>query len=443
MDQVRCIYSDRCWLNGKLQPATICFEKGVITKIIHQKLVDADDVGNSILMPGVIDVHVHINEPGRTAWEGFDTATQAAAAGGITTVIDMPLNSSPVTTNLKAFHEKLDASKNKMNVNVGFYAGLVPGNKDELPALIEAGVLGVKCFLTHSGIDEFPNVGKKELNEAMPLIAPFQIPLLAHCELHETPIENEWTANPTSYHQYLESRPRKWENDAINLMIDLCRRHGCQTHIVHVSSSDALSSISMAKNEGLNLTAETCAHYLYFNAENIPDKNSLFKCAPPIREKANNDLLKLALSAGTIDFITTDHSPAPPELKEVESGNLQKAWGGIAGMQFLLPGSWTALRNNIAIEEFIPLLTEKPAQFLKIGHRKGRIAVGLDADLVVWNPESSGIVLGKDILHRHKISPYIGEELFGTVLQTYVNGELVFKNNRIIHLNKGKWLLRK
>ena len=216
-------------------------------------------MGDNILMPGIIDAHVHINEPGRTAWEGFDTATLAAAAGGTTTIVDMPLNSSPVTTTLKAFNEKLEASKNKLNVNAGFYGGSIPGNTAHLEALINAGVSGIKCFLTHSGIDEFPNVTEKDLEEAMPVIAKYNIPLLAHCEL-ESACKNELAEHPTSYHEFLASRPKKWENDAIALMIKLCRRYNCRVHIVHVSSAEALGMIEEAKKEGLPFTAETCAH---------------------------------------------------------------------------------------------------------------------------------------------------------------------------------------
>ena len=443
MSEVKKIFSKRCWLEGKLQPATVCFENGIITAIHYHKTDDAEDLGDHILMPGVIDAHVHINEPGRTDWEGFDTATQAAAAGGTTTIIDMPLNASPVTTTLKAFNEKLEAAKNKMHVNVGFYGGLIPGNKNELPALIEAGVLGIKCFLVHSGIDEFPNVGEKEIDEAMPIIAPYHIPLLAHCEIYEKEVENDFAQHSTSYKHYLESRPKKWENDAIDLMIKLCRKHNCATHIVHVSSCEALDSIAKAKKEGLQLTAETCAHYIYFNSEDIPDSNCLYKCAPPIREKENNDLLKQALANGTLDFITTDHSPAPPAIKEIESGNLKKAWGGIAGLQFLLPASWTALKENMPLEKFIPLLTEKPALFLKVSNNKGSIKVGYDADLTIWNPEQKELVQEQDILHRHKISPYIGEELYGAIQQTYVNGILVYKNKKIVNSNikNGKVIL--
>lgn len=443
MTNKRSIYSKRCWLEGKLQRATVCFENGIITELHFNKTDGAEDAGDLIMMPGIIDAHVHINEPGRTDWEGFDTATQAAAAGGITSIVDMPLNASPVTTSVTAFDEKLAASKNKLHVNVGFYGGLIPGNQHELDGLLQAGVLGIKCFLTHSGIDEFPNVGKKEIEAAMPVIAKYGLPLLAHCEIYKKEVDNEFSDFPNSYRYYLVSRPKQWENDAIELMIRLCRKHRCAVHIVHVSSAEALIKILKAKEEGLPITAETCVHYIYFNAEDIPDSNSLYKCAPPIREKENNELLKEALVNGVLDFIASDHSPAPPALKELESGNLQKAWGGIAGLQFLLPAGWTAMKEKMPVEKFIPLLTEHPASFLKVNSRKGKLQVGYDADLVLWNPEEKFEVKAADILHRYDCSPYCGKNLYGTVTQTIVNGITVYQNKKIAQKNSGQWLLKK
>jgi allantoinase len=422
------IYSTRCWIEGSLRPATICFEKGIITNISEEKLQDATDHGDHIIMPGVMDAHVHINEPGRTDWEGFATATAAAAAGGVTTVVDMPLNASPVTTTVKAFEEKLAAAENKLQVNCGFYGGLIPGNLADIEPLVKAKVLGIKCFLTHSGIDEFPNVTEADLEAAMPIMAKYNIPLLAHCEIFANPVSAE-NEGYESYPQYLCSRPRQWENDAIALMIRLCRKYKCRTHIVHVSSSDALAMIADAKKEGLPLTAETCPHYIYFNAENIPDKNTLFKCAPPIREKDNNEMLKQALKNGVLDFIATDHSPAPPDIKEIISGNLKKAWGGIAGLQFLLPASWTALKDTVSLEEFIPLLTSHPSRFLNLQERKGKLAKGYDADITIWSPTENIDTSVAEVRHRHKISPYIGEQLSGKVMQTFVNGELAFDTN--------------
>jgi allantoinase len=441
---IKGIYSKKCWIEGKLQEATVFFENGIITQIqkgTPESFESIKNASNSILMPGIIDAHVHVNEPGRKEWEGFDTATQAAAAGGITTIVDMPLNSSPVTTTAKAFKEKLAATKGKMHVNVGFYGGLVPGNYKDLEELIQQGVLGIKAFLIHSGIDEFPNVTEKELNDAAPLFAKYNLPLLAHCELpDDTP--NDLAVHPTHYKSYLNSRPKRWENKAVELMISICKKHNTPTHIVHVSSAEALDQIKNAKAESLQLTAETCPHYIYFDAEEIPDAATIYKCAPPIREKQNNKQLEWALADGTLDFIATDHSPSPPAIKEIESGNLKKAWGGIAGLQFLLSASFTALKNNFTLEKFIPLLTEHPAQFLKV-NKKGFIKAGYDADFVVWTPGENFVVTEEAILHKHKISPYVGHKLYGVVQQTYINGSLIFDNHRLIQLNKGQWLLRK
>ena len=441
------IYSNQCWVDNKLQAATISIENDIITGVDYKKQEDAEDVGDSILMPGVIDVHVHINEPGRPDWEGFDTATKASAAGGITTIVDMPLNSVPVTTNLSAFNDKLFASVSQLHINCGFYGGLIPGSSNHLEDLIDAGVLGIKCFLTHSGIEEFPNVTEKDLDKAMPIIAKHNIPLLVHCEIVDKEVDGDPIAigfenNPTSYKHFLASRPKQWESDAIDLMIRLCRKHNCRVHIVHVSSAESLKKIVKAKQEGLPVTAETCPHYIYFNAEDIPDAHCIYKCAPPIRDKKNNDLLRQALQNEILDFISSDHSPAPPDIKEIETGNLKKAWGGIAGLQFLLPASWTALKENISLEKFIPLITSQPAKFINEKNR-GEIKPGNYADLVIWDPNEKGKVNEEDILFRHKISPYIGEELFGTIQQTIVNGETVFQEGQIINQNKGKWLLRR
>ena len=442
MNEEKKIYSIRCWVDNKLQPATISFENGIITAIAYEKATDAEDFGDDILMPGIIDVHVHINEPGRTEWEGFDTATRAAAAGGITSVIDMPLNSNPVTTTLRALNEKLMASVSQLNVNCGFYGGLIPGNYNHLEDLIDARVLGIKCFLIHSGIDEFPNVTETDLDSVMPILSKHNTPLLVHCEISGKEVDSGFDRNPNSYKHFLASRPKAWENDAIDLMIRLCRKHNCAVHIVHVSSAEGLTKIERAKQEGLPLTAETCPHYIYFNAENIPDAKCIYKCAPPIRDKANNELLKQALRSGVLNFLATDHSPASPSIKEIETGNLRKAWGGIAGLQFLLPASWTALKEVLSLEKFIPLLTSKPASFINVNN-KAEIKVGNDADFVIWDPNEKKEIGKEDILFRHKISPYIGEELFGTVSQTIVNGETVFKEGQIINQNKGKWVLRK
>lgn len=442
---ISAIYSRRCWLDGQLREATLYHTNGRIVRIETGSRPDAPDLvdcGDEVLMPGVIDAHVHLNEPGRTDWEGFDTGTRAAAAGGTTTLVDMPLNASPVTTTADALAQKLEASRGKMHIHCGFYGGLVPGNLPDLPELMSRGILGVKAFMVHSGIDDFPNADLPTLAAAMPLLARAGMPLLVHCEWAEAPADAALRAAPRSYAAYLESRPKAWEEQAIAHLIALCRRYECPIHIVHLSAATALAQIADAKAEGLPITVETCPQYLYFNAEAIPDGNTLFKCAPPIRERANNEALVEALATGLIDFIATDHSPAPPALKGIDSGHFQTAWGGIAGIQFLLPAAWSALKNRLSLEAFIPLLTAHPARFLKIAPQKGVFQVGSDADFVVWSPETLFEVKKENILFRHPISPYIGCQFWGAVRQTWVNGVPVYQNQRIIAQNEGKWLMR-
>lgn len=441
-DQLK-IYSQRCWVDGKLQPAMINVADGKIISVSFEKDADAIDAGDNILMPGLIDAHVHINEPGRTGWEGFITATNAAAAGGITTLVDMPLNSSPVTVSVQALEEKKNASTGKMQVNLGFYGGLVPGNAGEMEALCRAGVSGVKCFLVHSGIDEFPNAGWEDLEAAMPVLARYGVPLLVHAEVDAEAATCDFDNQPTCYREYVKSRPDSWETAAIEKLISLCRKYRCPVHIVHVSSAESLPLISEAKKEGLPLTAETCPHYIYFNAEDIPDGKTVFKCAPPIRDRENNRLLRQTLSNGVLDFIATDHSPAPPDIKELDSGNLKKAWGGIAGLQLFLPVSWTALRGEMSVESFIPLVTERPARFIGADGHKGFIKPGFDADLVIWSPDQAFEVSTGEILHRHKACPYTGCRLYGEIKMTIVNGSVVFADHALQQKNKGQWLLRK
>lgn len=443
------IYSKNCWIDHKFQEATIFVQDGSIAKIESGKVIPSsgnfEDTGENILMPGVIDAHVHINEPGRTNWEGFESGTLAAAAGGITTIVDMPLNSNPVTISKEFLNLKLQAAEGKLNSNCGFYGGIVPGNTDQLEGLIQAGVLGIKAFLTHSGIDDFPNVTEADLEKGMAVISKYNIPLLVHCELDEYNVERQkkLVENPSSYPAFLNSRPRSWENNAVKLMIKLCKKFDCKIHIVHLSSAEALDDIIVAKKAGLPITVETCPHYLLFNTEEIPDGDPRFKCTPPIREKSNNEQLKNAIANGVIDFLTTDHSPAPPDLKALKTGNLEKAWGGIAGLQFLLPAAWTALQEKLNLENFIPLLTEKPAQFLGLDHRKGRIATGYDADFVIWAPDETFVVSENAVFHKHKITPYLNRQLSGVVKQTFVNGYKVFDHNQFHQKNEGKIILQK
>jgi allantoinase len=455
------IHSRQTILPDGIKDATILISNGKITDILNGSPANFPgeliDIGNKVLMPGIVDPHIHINEPGRTDWEGFDTATKAAIAGGITTLVDMPLNSLPVTTTAEAFNEKINAAKGQLNTNCGFWGGIVPGNEREIEPLIEKGVLGFKAFLTHSGIDEFPNVSENDLIKAMPIIARYNLPLLVHCELAvndaQHPADKPKTINDKrSYQYYLASRPKSREDDAIALMIRLCEKYNCRIHVVHLSSANSIEQIARAKQKRLPVTVETAQHYLYFNAEEIRDGQTQFKCAPPIREKENNERLWQALKDGIVDFVATDHSPAPPELKELESGDFSKAWGGISSVQLALPVLWTAAKkHNCSLNDIAKWLCETPAEFIGKRHSKGKIAIGCDADLVGWNSEESFIVTPEQLHHKHKITPYMHENLYGVVERTWLSGVKVYDNARpddtvgrgiFTQLNKGKIILR-
>ncbi len=437
------IHSNRAVLPGGTTEATIVVEDHKILLIIEGladgldcELIDAADY---VLMPGVIDPHVHINEPGRTDWEGFNTGTRAAAAGGITTIVDMPLNSSPVTTTIEAFREKLKAAEGKIHVNCGFWGGIVPENTTHLEELISSGVLGIKAFLVDSGLDEFKMVNEVDLRNGIPEIAKSGLPLLAHSELIKSPQDN---ITITDYPSFLKSRPAKWEDDAIELLINLAEEYKCKIHIVHLSSSGALEQINRAKENGIMISVETCPHYLVFNAEKIPPNDPFYKCAPPIREEDNCNELWKALKLGLIDFIASDHSPAPPEIKEIESGNYENAWGGIAGLQFSLSAFWSgASKRGFTLDEITRLMCENPSKLLGLDNKKGKIVPGYDADLIIWNPEEKLIVQEETIQHKHKGTPYATLDMVGVVKKTFVGGSLVFDNGEFISLSAGEIIL--
>ncbi len=430
------LHSTRVLTSQGIFDATLLIAEGKIISITLGKDeiegIPFESVGDKVIMPGVIDAHVHINEPGRTEWEGAETATKAAAAGGITTMIEMPLNASPVTTTLNAFQLKQAAVRNKLHVNCGYYGGVIPANIDDLDALIGAGVFGIKAFLTHSGIDEFPNVTEADLRRAMPILKEHDAKLLVHCEL-ESPIADPWAdGDHRSYQNYLGSRPKQWENDAVELMIRLGEEYDVHVHIVHVSSAEALGPIRAAKARGARLTAETCPHYLLFAAEDIADGAVQFKCAPPIREYANNEQLWDALKDGTLDFVASDHSPAPPEIKRIDSGDFRNAWGGIAGLQFTLSAFWSGARERgFSLEDLSRLLCRAPAGFLGL-HEKGAIHPAYDADLVIWDPDSRWKVQPEAIHHRHKPTPYAGMELYGVVERTILGGRVVYRDGNFV-----------
>jgi allantoinase len=451
MAQHFALKSNRVLIEGEFTPATVVVKDGKITQIkTHGEALEEgitiEELGNKTLIPGLVDTHVHINEPGRTEWEGFNSATQAAAAGGITTVVDMPLNCSPVTTTADALAQKLESVNGQLWIDCGFWGGVVPQNVDELDDLIKAGVLGVKSFTIHSGIDEFPEVGPDTLRQAIRTLSKYDVPYLIHAELdkeHSNP-----PAIGNKYQSFLASRPRQWENDAIDMMIELAQEAASEgakarIHIVHLSSSDAIAAIKDAQDKGLQLTAETCPHYLTLFAESIPDGKTLFKCCPPIREDENRQRLWDGLADGTLEFIVSDHSPCTPKLKHIDSGDIEHAWGGISSLQFGLSIIWTeALERGTPLEQVVDWMATRPAKFAGIGDRKGKIALGYDADFAVFDDIAEYIISADMIKYRHKITPYEGRKVTGVVERTFVRGHEVYSSGDLLNGPVGEPILR-
>ena len=471
-------------LPGAVRAASIHIEDGTIAKI---ELDGADaagrsaslsgerttlDFGDLVIMPGLVDTHVHVNEPGRTEWEGFDTATRAAAAGGVTTIVDMPLNCIPATTDVAALEAKRAAARGQCHVDVAFWGGVVPGNAPGLDALVDAGVRGFKCFLVPSGVEEFPAVDEGDLREAMPILARRNVPLLVHAELPEhlrsperlalqrnedgsVPLAGSAGARAfqaSAYRDYLATRPAEAERTAIEMMIRLSREFGVHVHIVHVACAEGVDEIARAKRDGVRITAETCPHYLTFSAEEIPDGATEFKCAPPVREVCHRDALWAGLRSGALDLVATDHSPAPPSMKC--PGDFMKAWGGISSIEISLAAVWTNTRrppHPYAIAPtFVPWdetaalvalsrwMSAAPAGLAGLDDRKGRIAVGCDADLVVWNPEAEWIVDPSRLQQRHKLTPYAGRPLRGSVQATFVRGVCAWERGGLRRAGTGR-----
>jgi len=440
---LKCITSTRVLADGNLTQRWVVFDDEKIRRVIDVPPSDFEgeliDCGDMVVAPGLVDTHVHINEPGRTEWEGFETATMSAAAGGITTVMDMPLNCLPVTTSKYALEEKLKALQGKLHIDVGLWGGVTPYSIKDLDYLLQQGVYGVKSFLIDSGIEEFPEMNEEDLDQAMAIISNYDVPYLIHAEIDDKKTETQITEK---YQSFVNSRPKSWENEAIKLMIAKSKQHNCRVHIVHLSSADMLPEIKAAKSAG-KFTVETCPHYLLLNAEEIPDGKTQFKCCPPIREKENNEKLWAAIENETIDFVVSDHSPCTPALKLMDTGDLEKAWGGISSLQFGLPLMWTEFKaRGMDIPKLFRMMSEKTSSFLRLETKKGKIQVGMDADFVIFNPDEEFEIKRDLIYHKHKITPYEGRKVFGKVYKTYLRGEKVYDNNQFLEKPFGKTLLK-
>jgi allantoinase len=427
------VRSRRVVLPDGIRPATIDVRDGRFVSIRPYDAGEVEiDAGSLVVAPGIVDTHVHVNEPGRTEWEGFEHATRAAAAGGVTTIVDMPLNSIPATTTVAALEAKRIAARGHSHVDVAFWGGVVPGNANDLEPLARAGVRGFKCFLVPSGVDEFEHVTERDLREALPILARLDLPLLAHAELpdHLVPVLPE--ADPRAYETWLATRPAASEVAAIEMIGRLAREYGARVHVVHLACAEGVALVSKLRDAGVRITAETCPHYLTFDADEIDDGATQFKCAPPIRERSHRERLWTGLAAGDIDLIATDHSPAPPGLKHLADGDFLQAWGGIASLQLGLPAIWSAAAaRGIGPDAVSRWLSAAPARLAGLHGKKGAIAAGLDGDLIIWDPDRELTVDAARLHHRHPVTPYHGLRLRGVVHTTILRGHVVFADGQL------------
>jgi allantoinase len=447
----RAIRSTRVLMPNGVAPAAVLIEGERIAEVRAWSEVPAGaaicDFGHLIVLPGLVDTHVHINDPGRTEWEGFRSATRAAAAGGVTTLVDMPLNCVPETTSVEALEAKRRAANGQAWVDWAPWGGVVQGNPGALKSLVGAGVRGFKCFLIDSGIDGFACVDESDLRLALAELRGSGLPLLAHAEM-AGPVDSAKAAlRATSpdwhvYATWLASRPDAAETQAIELLIRLAEEFQTPIHIVHLATGRALKMIAAARQRGVPLTVETCAHYLWFSAEEIPDGATEYKCAPPIRDALNREALWGALLDGSIDMVTTDHSPCPPAMKRLEEGRWDDAWGGIASLGLALPVLWTGMsRRGIAIERVAQWMAAAPACLAGLSGRKGAIAPGKDADFAIFDPDASWTVSAESLHFRHRLSPYLGAELLGRVVETWLRGEPVFSDGAFTETARGRELM--
>lgn len=437
------IKTTRLVLNNQEAPGILVVHGGKIQTVLPYEFADIDDVmdvGEAYVIPGLVDSHVHINEPGNTQWEGFDSATRAAAAGGVTTLVDMPLNSIPVTTNSDALDAKIHATRGQLRVDLSFWGGVVPEDLGQITELSARGVPGFKTFLVDSGLPEFSASDEETLRLAMPLIKKAGLGLLAHAELDlGTRVEGD----PTDYETFMNSRPPSWEQEAIELLIRLCRETGCPIHIVHLAAASCLPTLQKARAEGLPITVETCPHYLVFDSAEIKRGQTQYKCCPPIRDKANQGGLWQGLRDGIIDLVATDHSPCVPELKSKGGGDFLKAWGGIASLQLALPVMWThAKKRGFEMTDIVRWMSYEPAKLAGFHHLKGQLNPGFDADIVIFDPDTSWTVTKEELEMRHPSTPFLEMPLNGRVLATFLRGKMIYENGKFQQEPSGQVLLR-
>ena len=442
------VCGERVVLPSGTRPASVRVRDGSIAGIAEYRDRPAGvpilDAGALVVLPGLVDPHVHLNDPGRADWEGFDSGTRAAAAGGITTIVDRPLNSVPSTVNVGALDAKLRAAQGTCAIDVGFWGGVVPGNAAALEPMVRRGVLGFKCFLSPSGVDEFEHVDDADLEGALPIIARLGVPLLVHAEWPAALIAVDRSSDPRDYRTWLSSRPPASEQAAIDLLIRLAGKHGARIHVVHLASADALPSLEAARRAGVDISVETCPHYLTFDAGHIASGSTAFKCAPPIREARHREGLWAGLADGRIDLIATDHSPAPPALKSIDAGDFVAAWGGIASLQLGLPAVWTGARSRgLTLEHLARWLAAAPARLAGLDGKKGTIAPGRNADFVFFDPEGTTVADPSALFHRHAVTPYAGMRLTGRVHRTILRGEMVFDDGQFPNAPLGQLVLKR